>query len=255
MLKVRIIPCLDVKDGRVVKGVQFRDQLDVGDILDLAKRYSDEGADELVFYDISASSENRSLDRKWIERIASVIQIPFCVAGGIRSIKDGEEVLSAGADKISVNSPALEDPDLIDQLSKRFGNQCVVVSIDSFEQDGSYYVYQYTGDPNKSRNTLRKTTDWAKEARDRGAGEIVLNCMNQDGMRKGYDISQLTRILEDLNIPVIASGGAGSINDFYDLFYQTKVTGALAASVFHRGIVDLRELKESLKSSGIEVRL
>lgn len=255
MLKVRIIPCLDVKDGKVVKGVQFRGQKIVGDILELASRYSDEGADELVFYDITASSEMRTVDRLWIERIASVVNIPFCVAGGIRSISDAEAVLAAGADKISINSPALENPSLITDLSLRFGSQCVVVGIDSFQSDDKYFVYQYTGDLIKTRNTTRLAQDWVKEVQERGAGEVVINCMNQDGMRQGYDILQLQSIENKINIPMVASGGAGSLKDFAELFSKTTVTGALAASVFHNKALSITELKRELKCQNIEVRL
>ncbi len=255
MLKLRIIPCLDVKDGKVVKGVKFRDQVIVGDILDLAQKYSEEGADELVFYDITASSDQRTVDRSWIARVASVIQIPFCVAGGIRTIEDAESVFSAGADKISINSPALENPDLIDRLSSRFGRQSIVVSIDSYFNGQDYLVYQYTGDPSKMRSSLRRTEDWALEAEKRGAGEIVLNCMNQDGMRQGYDVKQLATLASRLGIPLVASGGAGSVEDFVDLFKETLVTGALAASVFHRGVLSLPGLKKVLFSRGIGVRL
>ena len=188
ILAKRIIPCLDVRDGQVVKGVRFRDHQVVGDILELAARYRDEGADELVFYDITASPEDRSVDRSWIARVARVLDIPFCVAGGIRSVADAEEVLNAGAEKISVNSPALADPGLIDELARRFGSQCVVVGIDSQTVGDEFEVYQYTGDPDRSRSTRRRTLDWVREVQDRGAGEIVLNCMASDGVRQGYDL-------------------------------------------------------------------
>ena len=255
MLKVRIIPCLDVIGCNVVKGVQFKDLKVVGDILELAETYSDTGADELVFYDISASVERRSVDTTWIERLAKVIQIPFCVAGGIRSMEDAERILSAGADKISINSHALENPNLINALSKRFGKQCVVVSIDSFQSDDRYLVYQYAGDQSKMRNTSKSTLEWAKEVQDRGAGEIVLNCMNQDGMRRGFDIDQISPLTQEIAIPVIASGGAGSIDDFSQLFMNTSATGALAASVFHNRLISISTLKNQLLSQGIEVRL
>jgi cyclase len=255
MLKVRIIPCLDVKDGKVVKGVQFRGQQVVGDILELASRYSDEGADELVLYDIAASSAQRTVDRVWIERVASVVNIPFCVAGGIRSISDAEAILAAGADKISINSPALENPSFITDLSLRFGSQCVVVGIDSFKAQDGYYVYQYTGDSVKTKNTKKLTEDWVKEVEERGAGEVVINCMNQDGMRQGYDISQFQAIENKINIPIVASGGAGAVKDFTELFLKTTVTGALAASVFHTQALSLSELKRELRRQNIEVRL
>ncbi|MCK5325988.1 MAG: imidazole glycerol phosphate synthase subunit HisF, partial [Woeseiaceae bacterium] len=177
----RIIPCLDVRDGVVVKGVQFRHHRIVGDIVELASRYRDEGADELVFYDITASPDGRTVDRNWVSQVAAVIDIPFCVAGGIRSVADAEDVLNKGADKISINSPALGNPGLITQLARRFGSQCVVIGVDSREQNGDYDVYQNSGDPDKISAAQRRTTDWIKEVQDRGAGEIVLNCMNQDG--------------------------------------------------------------------------
>ena len=254
MLKKRIIPCLDVKDGQVVKGVQFRNHEIVGGIIELAKRYSDAGADELVFYDITASSDQRNVDKKWIYEIAKNINIPFCVAGGIRTLEQAENILANGADKISINSPALENPALITEFAKRFGTQCVVVGIDSRVVDGQYQVNQYTGDVDKTIVTSRLMQDWAKEVEDRGAGEIVLNCMNQDGVRKGYDILQCRILSELVNIPVVASGGAGSMEDFSNLFKQTRATGALAASVFHKQIIDIGELKSYLVKQQIEVR-
>jgi len=254
MLAKRIIPCLDVKDGQVVKGVQFRNHEVVGEIVPLAQRYRDEGADELVFYDITASSDNRTVDRTWIKRIASVLDIPFCVAGGIRSVDDARAVLANGADKISINSPALEDPTLIDRLAGNFGNQCVVVGIDSREENGDYWVYQYTGDVAKTKPTRRRTLDWVVEAAQRGAGEIVLNCMNQDGMRQGYDNVQLRAVRERVSIPLIASGGAGALNHFAAVFKEARVDGALAASVFHKQVVTVGEVKNFLHAQGITVR-
>lgn len=243
-----------MRDGKVVKGVQFRDHRVMGDILELAQRYRDEGADELVFYDITASPEGRSVDRSWINRVAGILDIPFCVAGGIRSVSDAEEVLNFGADKISINSPALAIPALIDQLAARFGSQCVVVGIDSHESDGSYRVYQYTGDPAKSRPAQRTTEDWVREVQTRGAGEIVLNCMNQDGVQRGYDLVQLRRVRDICVVPLIASGGAGSMQHFADVFTEAGVNGALAASVFHSGTINIGALKVFLRSHGIEVR-
>ena len=255
MLKIRIIPCLDVRDGKVVKGVKFQNHEIVGDILNLAKSYSDEGADELVFYDITASPDGRIVDRSWIKKIAEIINIPFSVAGGIRSVSDAKSILENGADKISINSPALENPELINKLADRFGRQCVVVGIDSFEKDGEYFVYQNSGDASKIANSGRKTIEWVKEIQERGAGEIVLNCMNQDGVRKGYDILQLIKISELANVPLIASGGAGALSHFKDLFEKTNVTAALAASVFHKKIIAIGELKKFLKENKIEVRI
>jgi cyclase len=254
MLAKRIIPCLDVKDGQVVKGVQFRDHQVVGEIIALAGRYRDEGADELVFYDITASSEGRSVDRGWVRRVAAVLDIPFCVAGGIRSVDDAQAVLANGADKISINSPALEKPDLINQMAAEFGNQCVVVGIDSREENGDYWVYQYTGDVAKTQATQRRTLDWVVEAAQRGAGEIVLNCMNQDGMRKGYDVKQLRAVRDRVTVPLIASGGAGALEHFADVFKDAHVDGALAASVFHKQVVTVGEVKTFLRDKHITVR-
>jgi cyclase len=238
----------------VVKGVQFRDHRVVGDIMELAARYRDEGADELVFYDITASPDGRTVDRSWVNRIAEVLDIPFCVAGGIRSIEDAESVLNLGADKISINTPALEDPTLIDRLVRRFGSQCVVIGVDTLERDGEYHVYQYTGDPTRTRASDRFTLDWVREVQDRGAGEIVLNCMNQDGMRKGYDIPQLAAVRAVAKVPLIASGGAGAMEHFKDVFERAHVDGALAASVFHNAAIDIRELKRYLIAAGIAIR-
>ncbi|OHE88155.1 MAG: imidazole glycerol phosphate synthase subunit HisF, partial [Lysobacterales bacterium RIFOXYD1_FULL_69_11] len=195
MLSRRIIPCLDVKGGRVVKGVRFRDHVDMGDIVELALRYRDEGADELVFYDIGASPEGRRVDRDWVERVARVLDIPFCVAGGIRSVDDAREVLHAGADKVSVNSPALERPELIDELAAAFGVQCIVAGIDSLrDDDGQWRVRQYTGDPSRTQALPRRTLDWVVEVQQRGAGEVVLNCMGSDGVREGFDLEQLAAV-------------------------------------------------------------
>jgi len=243
-----------VRDGVVVKGVQFRNHRVVGEIVELAQRYRDEGADELVFYDITASPDGRSVDRAWVSRVAAVIDIPFCVAGGIRSIADAEEVLNKGADKISINTPALEDPELITRLARRFGTQCVVLGVDSREQDGGYHVFRNTGDPDKTSAAERLTSDWIREAQDRGAGEVVLNCMNQDGVRKGYDNAQLRSVREVCSVPLIASGGAGAIEHFRDVFRIADVDGALAASVFHSAEIDIRDLKSWLRDEGIPVR-
>jgi cyclase len=238
----------------VVKGVQFRDHRVVGDILELAARYRDEGADELVFYDISASPEGRTLDRKWVSRVARTLDIPFCVAGGIRSVAEAEEVLAAGAEKISVNSPALEDPELIDALSERFGAQCVVVGIDSQIINGEYRVQQYTGDPARSRDTARGTLEWVLEVQRRGAGEIVLNCMARDGVRSGYDIAQLSAVRECCQVPLVASGGAGAAAHFVEVFRVARVDAALAASVFHSGEIAIPDLRRELRAQAIEVR-
>ena len=250
----RIIPCLDVKDGRVVKGVQFRDHRDAGDIIEQALRYRDEGADELVFYDISASPEGRSLDLEWVRRIARVIDIPFTVAGGIRSRERAASCLDAGADKISINSPALERPELIEEIARDFGSQCVVVGVDSLAVESGYVVKQYTGSPEATRDAGRRTLDWVREAAERGAGEIVLNCMRQDGVRIGYDLAHTRDVVEAVDVPVIASGGAGAPEHFRDAFVDAGASGALAASVFHDRLIAIPDLKEYLATCGIEMR-
>ena len=256
MLAKRLIPCLDVRDGMVVKGVQFRNHEVIGDIVPLAKRYVEEGADELVFYDITASSDGRVVDKSWVRRIADVIDIPFCVAGGIKSVEDAGRILELGADKISVNSPALARPELIAELNRAYGQQCVVVGVDSFfdKTTGQYQVYQFTGDENRTAKTAWQTVDWVKEVQRLGAGEIVLNCMNQDGVRQGYDLTQLKLVRAACNLPLIASGGAGEIQHFIDVFLQADVDGALAASVFHKGIIQISDLKQQLSKSGVEIR-
>jgi cyclase len=206
-----------------------------------------------VFYDITASPEARSVDRAWIERIARVLDIPFCVAGGIRSVADAEAVLNAGAEKISVNSPALANPSLIDELARRFGSQCVVVGVDSQTTADGYRVYRDTGDPERTRPTGRATLDWLREAQDRGAGEIVLNCMASDGVRKGYDLGQLRAARAVCRVPLVASGGAGAPEHFSEVF-GIRVDAALAASVFHTGAIAIRDLKRYLQAQNVEVR-
>jgi cyclase len=243
-----------VRDGVVVKGVQFRNHRVVGDIVELAERYCVEGADELVFYDITASPDGRTVDRSWVDRVAAVIDIPFCVAGGIRSVADAEDVLNKGADKISVNSPALETPTLIDDLARRFGSQCVVLGVDSRATNGDYHVYQYTGDPDKTVAAEIRTTDWIKQGQERGIGEVVLNCMNQDGVREGYDNEQLRLVRENCSVPLIASGGAGAMQHFADTFEIAGVDGALAASVFHSAEINISDLKQFLADKHIHIR-
>ena len=255
MLTKRIIACLDVKDGRVVKGVQFRNHVDMGDILELSQRYADEGIDELVFYDITASSEGRVVDKSWVKQIARRINIPFCVAGGIRSVADAKVILNDGADKISVNSPALETPKFITELAEAFGTQCVVVGIDSRREKGCLQVYQYTSDESKTIKSKRETVAWAQQAVALGAGEIVLNCMNNDGVRQGYDIEQLISVKDAVSVPVIASGGAGDYQHFTELFKRTSIDGALAASVFHSGKIPINDLKAFLRAQSVEVRV
>ncbi|MET4614957.1 cyclase [Stenotrophomonas sp. 2619] len=255
MLSRRLIPCLDVRDGRVVKGVRFRDHVDMGDIVELALRYRDQGADELVFYDIGASPEGRAVDVGWIERIARLIDIPFCVAGGISDVETARRVLYAGADKISINSPALGRPALIEELADAFGVQCVVVGVDSVrEADGEWRVRRFSGDPDKTQAVPVRTLDWLVEAQRRGAGEIVLNCMDSDGVRRGYDVTQLRQARALCHVPLIASGGAGEMQHFADVFDQADVDGALAASVFHSGAIAIPALKQFLREQQIEVR-
>lgn len=256
MLAKRIIPCLDVRDGQVVKGVQFRNHEIIGDIVPLAQRYAREGADELVFYDITASSDGRMVDKTWVSRVAEVIDIPFCVAGGITSVEQAAQILTYGADKISINSPALADPDLITRLADRFGVQCIVAGIDTWFDAAHqrYQVNQYTGDERRTRVTEWQTLDWVQEVQRRGAGEIVLNMMNQDGVRNGYDITQLQAVREVCRVPLIASGGAGTPDHFLEAFRDARVDGALAASVFHKQIINIGELKTWLTGQGMEIR-
>ncbi len=256
MLSRRIIPCLDVKEGMVVKGVKFRDHVVMGAIEELAQRYRDEGADELVFYDITASPEGRSVDRDWVKRVSDLIDIPFCVAGGIRTVEEASAVLNAGADKVSINTPALMRPDLINELAEAFGVQCVVVGIDSLrDQDGQWRVRQFTGDPDKTRALQKTTLEWVAEVQQRGAGEIVLNCMGSDGARNGYDIEQLSAVRAICKVPLVASGGAGLIEHFIDVFKKSDVDAALAATVFHNGSIPIPELKRALADKNIPVRL
>ena len=207
-----------------------------------------------MFYDITASPDGRSVDRSWVNRVAALLDIPFCVAGGIRSVADAGEVLNQGADKISVNSPALARPDLIDELARRFGSQCVVLGIDSMASPDGYVVYRNTGDPDKTEAARRDTLAWAREAQERGAGEIVLNCMNQDGVREGYDTTQLAAVRAACSVPLIASGGAGTMAHFAEVFDTARVDGALAASVFHNAEVSIPDLKHFLADRGIPVR-
>ena len=255
MLSRRIIPCLDVRDGQVVKGVRFRDHVVVGAIEELALRYRDQGADELVFYDITASPEGRGVDVGWIERIARIIDIPFCVAGGIRSVDQARAVLGAGADKVSVNSPALERPALVAELAEAFGVQCVVVGVDSLrDADGQWRVRQYAGDPARTQALPRATLDWIVEVQALGAGEVVLNCMSADGARSGYDLEQLRAARAVCQVPLVASGGAGTTQHFADVFQQADVDAALAASIFHSGELAVPDLKRFLQAQGIEVR-
>ena len=254
MPAARIIPCLDVADGRVVKGVQFKDHRDIGDIVDHALRYRDEGADELVFYDITASADGRSLDTGWVRRVSAVLDIPFSVAGGIRDVATAAACLGAGADKVSVNSPALERPQLIADLADAFGRQCVVLGIDSLRGGaGRLTVKQYTGRPEATHDAGRDTIAWAIEATALGAGEIVLNCIDRDGVRGGYDLEQLGDLIAAVDVPVIASGGAGTMAHFAEAF-AAGASGALAASVFHDRRIAIPDLKAYLAEHAIEMR-
>ncbi|HHS6536379.1 TPA: imidazole glycerol phosphate synthase subunit HisF [Campylobacter jejuni] len=255
MLTKRIIACLDVKDGRVVKGTQFKNHKDMGDIIELARYYSQNGIDELVFYDITASARKERISREWVSEVAKNINIPFCVAGGIKSEEDAAELLANGADKISINSPALNDPSLTTRLAKSFGVQCVVVGIDSFkDENGNLKVFQYTGDEKTSKHSGKSTLEWVKEVQDLGAGEIVLNMMNQDGVKNGYDLEQLEAVYKICKAPLIASGGAGKMEHFLEAF-ELGIDGALAASVFHQKLIDIKELKIYLKNQGLSIRI
>ena len=255
MLTKRIIPCLDVKNGQVVKGIKFKDHEVVGSIVELAKKYNDEGADELVFYDIGASTYDGIVSKDWVKIIAEMINIPFCVAGGIKSVSDAKQILNNGADKVSINTPALENPDLIKELANEFGSQCVVIGIDSMIENNKYIVYSNTGDEKTIKNTQIETKEWIDKVQTLGAGEVVLNCMNQDGVRNGYDLVQLNAMLKNCDVPLIASGGAGCMQDFKDVLTDTNSSGALAASVFHKNLIVINELKEFLINQSINIRL
>ena len=255
MITRRIIPCLDVRDGKVVKGVQFKNHKIVGSIVDLAKKYSIEGADELVFYDISASTEGKTVKKEWVSKISDVINIPFCVAGGIKSVGDARAILNLGADKVSINTPALENPNLINQLSKEFGSQCVVIGMDIKTIDKKNYLFAKTGNESTAHSTGITALDWIKKVQDLGAGEIVINSMNKDGMRNGYDIELLNKLSTVSTLPIIASGGAGSKKDFINVFKETNVDGALAASIFHSGEYTISQIKSSLVNKKINIRI
>ncbi len=251
MITKRIIPCLDVKNGRVVKGVNFQGLNDVSSPIELGKYYSDNGADELVFYDITASSEGRELFTDVLKEVASTIFIPLTVGGGINTLDDFDRVLKCGADKVSVNSGAIKNPDLIYQAAKRYGNQCVVLSADVKRVDGKFTVFAKGGRENTGLDAL----EWIKRGVDNGAGEIVLNSIDTDGVKKGFDIEMLRAVCNIVSVPVIASGGAGKAEDFIELFNELpKVDAGLAASIFHFGEVKINELKEILSESGIPVR-
>ena len=252
MVTKRIIPCLDVKDGRVVKGVNFQGLSDVNSPVELGKYYSDNGADELVFYDITASSDGRKLFTDILKEVASTIFIPLTVGGGINTLDDFDRVLKCGADKVSVNSGAIRNPDLIYQAAKRYGDQCVVLSADVKRVDGKFTVFAKGG----RENTGIDAIEWIKRGVDNGAGEIVLNSIDTDGVKGGFDIEMLDAVCKVVSVPVIASGGAGNIEHFVRLFKTLpKVDAGLAASIFHFGEVKINDLKEQLKNNGIPVRL
>jgi len=250
----RIIVCLDVKGGRVVKGVKFVGHEDMGDPVELAQRYRDEGADEIVIYDISASAEARTVDYAWLSLVARALDIPVCIAGGITTAEQAIRCLDHGADKISINSPALSRPDVIGEIAEIAGSQCVVVGVDSRTIEGQWRAFQFTGGEKTIRETPRLTLDWIVEAQERGAGEIVLNCMDSDGVRTGYDVDQLAAARERLCVPLVASGGAGSPSHFVDVFKRADVSGALAAGMFHRREAKVGDVKAAVSAAGIEVR-
>lgn len=250
MLKKRIIPCLDIKDGRTVKGVNFVDIRDAGDPIELAKRYVQNGADELVFLDITATIEKRKTLSELVSRIAKEINIPFTVGGGINSLEDAQAVIKAGADKVSINSSAVKNPKLITEIANEFGNQCVVVAIDTKFENGEWTVFVSGG----KIPTGIKTIDWAKQVEQLGAGEILLTSMNNDGTKNGFALDISDEVSYTVNIPVIASGGAGSKEHFKNVFEQTKVSAALAASIFHFGEIPIPQLKQYLRTENIYVR-
>lgn len=250
----RVIACLDVKGGRVVKGVRFEGHTDAGDPVELAVRYRDEGADEIVIYDIAASAEGRTIDYAWLAEVARALDVPLAVAGGVRSLGRAVACLEHGADKVSINSPALERPELIEEIARTAGSQCVVVGVDSRRVGDEWMVYQYTGDVAATRQTPRRMLDWVVEAQERGAGEIVLNCMDSDGTRDGYDVEQLAAARARLTIPLIASGGAGAARHFAEVFAGADVSGALAATIFHYKRVSIADVKQAIAQAGYEVR-
>ena len=255
MITKRIIPCLDVKDGKVVKGIQFKNHQVVGSILDLAEKYSNDGADELVFYDISASTKGSIVEKNWISKIADVVNIPFCVAGGIKSVEDARQILNLGADKISINTPAIDNPDLIYDLSNEFGSQCVVIGMDVKYIGDQAFIFAKTGSEKTSHSTNLNAKDWLIRVQELGAGEVVVNAMGNDGVKSGYSIELLNSLEDICSIPMIASGGAGGPIDFVNVFEKTNVDGALAASIFHRNEYSIKEIKESLKANSINIRI
>jgi cyclase len=251
MLAKRIIPCLDVDKGRVVKGVKFQNLRDAGDPVEVAKSYEEQSADELVFLDITASAEERKIMIEVVQRVAETIFIPFTVGGGVSSLEDIRRLLSAGADKVSINTAAVKKPQLIYESAKRFGSQCIVVAIDAKRSERGWEVYIHGG----RTPTGLDAVEWAKRVESLGAGEILLTSMDADGTKKGYDIELCKAVASAVSIPVIASGGAGAMEHFYEVFTQTNVDAALAASLFHFKEVSIPELKAYLKNKGVHVRL
>lgn len=252
MFTKRIIPCLDVKDGRVVKGINFQGLNDVSSPIELGKYYSDNGADELVFYDITASAEGRALFTDILKKVAETIFIPLTVGGGINTLEDFDRVLKCGADKVSVNSGAIKNPDLIAQAAQKYGDQCVVLSVDVKRVDGKFTVFAKGG----RENTGMDAIEWIKKCVALGAGEVVVNSIDTDGVKKGFDLEMLEAVCDAVSVPVIASGGAGSMEDFVTLFKELpKVDAGLAASIFHFGEVNIKELKERLAKENIPMRL
>lgn len=250
MLTKRIIPCLDIKDGRTVKGVNFENIRDAGDPIELGALYAQQGADELVFLDITATNERRKTLSELVTRIARHVNIPFTVGGGISSVEDVNVLLNAGADKVSVNTAAFKNPELLNGLSREFGSQCIVLAIDTRFEDGDWFVYLNGG---RVKTDIR-TTDWAKEAVERGAGEILLTSMNNDGTKQGFALDITGRLSESLNVPVIASGGAGTMEHFADVFEKSHADAALAASIFHYKEMEIPDLKNYLYHRGIQIR-
>lgn len=250
MLKKRIIPCLDIKNGRTVKGINFKELRDAGDPVELAKRYEAEGADELVFLDISATQERRATLIPLVEELASLLSIPFTVGGGITSVQDVSKLLKAGADKVSINSAAVKNPELLKVLSKAFGSQCIVLAIDSKEVDGNDIVFIHGGKIPTPLNTI----NWAKQCVALGAGELLITSMDYDGTKNGFDIRLLSEITQAVQVPIIASGGAGTIAHFSEVFQKTKATGALAASIFHFNEISISDLKKELINNEIPIR-
>jgi len=250
MLKKRIIPCLDIKDGRTVKGINFVSLRDAGDPVVLAKKYVEQGADELVFLDITATVENRSAQLDMIAKIAAAINIPFTVGGGVQSVEDARKMITAGADKVGINSAAVKQPEVITAMANEFGSQCVVVAIDTKLVNNEWIVYVQGG----RKETALKTLEWCKEAEQLGAGEILLTSMNNDGTKKGFALDITCEVAKSVNIPVIASGGAGTLKHFKEVFTTTRATGGLAASIFHFGEISIVDLKQYLNNSGVAIR-